>query len=503
MFSTTASQPHSVRKRMLSNVYSKSYLHKSHALRRITSKLLHERLLPSLIHTSGSYEQHTNTLPRQVSLQRCAGLVDVLNLFSAITMDFVSAYQFGLQNGSRMTRREDEKGSTSMTVAIDRDEFFHLYRIRQAYTFWPQEHPRFTQFLHSFGIRLVPKFVDEANVRIEDMIMRMCDSAAASLKMSNGRDKEEKDRPENTPTVFKQLSESLARKDVGATKGLRSAKNASVHRRQDIASEMLDHLAAGFETSGITLSYATYELSKHPEIQAKLREELRSLHGLQYSSATSQEPTLDTSSPSTTELPPIPDAKDLDSLTLLHAIILETLRLHAAIPGPQPRVTPYRTFKNLAKTISTIGRKSNDAQATGAAAKTSNSLVGHHEIPGGIRVSAQAYSLHRNQDIFPEPEEWRPNRWLLSTEEGKNFNSNNGVERSGIGDPCDTDVERFKEMHRWFWAFGSGGRMCVGNNLAVYRTYTRLTVRHTDSIACSLSKHFQSVSFIPHLCTVK
>lgn len=24
-------------------------------------------------------------------------------------------------------------------------------------------------------------------------------------------------------------------------------------------------------------------------------------------------------------------------------------------------------------------------------------------------------------------------------------------------------------MQKWFWAFGSGGRMCVGSNLAIYR----------------------------------
>lgn len=31
------------------------------------------------------------------------------------------------------------------------------------------------------------------------------------------------------------------------------------------------------------------------------------------------------------------------------------------------------------------------------------------------------------------------------------------------------DRERRKEMDRWFWAFGSGGRMCIGSNLAMYR----------------------------------
>jgi cytochrome P450 family 6 len=34
-------------------------------------------------------------------------------------------------------------------------------------------------------------------------------------------------------------------------------------------------LAAGFETSGTTLSYALYELALHPDIQSRLREEIK------------------------------------------------------------------------------------------------------------------------------------------------------------------------------------------------------------------------------------
>lgn len=95
---------------------------------------------------------------------------------------------------------------------------------------------------------------------------------------------------------------------------------------------------------------------------------------------------------------------------------METLRLHAPIPGIQPRVTPYPT----------------------------TSLCGYDNIPPNTRVNAQAYSLHRNPEVFPEPETWQPKRWLKPH-----------------------DSPEMEEMRRWFWAFGSGGRMCVGSNLAV------------------------------------
>lgn len=107
--------------------------------------------------------------------------------------------------------------------------------------------------------------------------------------------------------------------------------------------------------------------------------------------------------------------RKIDALPFLHACLMETLRIHAAIPGPQPRITP----------------------------STPTSLVGSLPLPGGVRVSAQAYTLHRNADIFPEPEKWKPERWVDASEEEK------------------------AEMGRWFWAFGSGGRMCVGSHFAV------------------------------------
>ncbi|KAG5294627.1 cytochrome P450 monooxygenase [Histoplasma ohiense] len=94
---------------------------------------------------------------------------------------------------------------------------------------------------------------------------------------------------------------------------------------------------------------------------------------------------------------------------------METLRLHSPIPGIQPPITPA----------------------------PSTTLAGYDKIPRKTRVNVQAYSLHRNHDVFPNPGSFLPDRWLK---------------------PMDS-VE-LGNMRRWLWAFGSGGRMCVGSNLA-------------------------------------
>ena len=111
---------------------------------------------------------------------------------------------------------------------------------------------------------------------------------------------------------------------------------------------------------------------------------------------------------------------DLEQLPLLQAIIKETLRLYPPVAGAQPRVTDQTVL---------LGPPGHEVTA-----------------PPGVKVSSQAYTLHRSR-IFDDPEAFNPARWLDSTEEQK------------------------KEMNRWFWAFGSGSRRCLGEHLGLSNLY--------------------------------
>lgn len=402
MFATTGSKPHSARKRMLSNIYSKSTIQSSPSLRAATTVILHDRLLPLLSSLTAAGDNAA------AATSKPSSPTSIYPLISALTMDFVTAYIFGLAASTNFTQD-----------AAARDRFLHWYKCRHGYSFWPQELPGLTRWLRRWlEVRLVPAFVDEANQEIERMTWDMCERAASNV----GKDGQEKDlgskSPENHPAVYAQLHAALA-KDSSKKAAVGDTSYSSVsdqqRHRMDIASEVLDHVAAGFDTSGITLVYLAHELSQRPALQAALRAELLSL------------PTPLTP----TSAPVIPGAKELDALPLLHAVLMETLRLHAAIPGSQPRVTP---------------------------AGASLGPPGHEYagLPANVRVASQAWTLHRNEDIFPDAEQWKPERWL--DQEGGLLTAES--ESGGA---------RYREMMRWFWAFGSGGRMCIGSHLATYR----------------------------------
>lgn len=367
MFSTKESKPHAARKRLLSHVYSKSFIQSSPDLYDATRIILHHRLLPSL----------DSVATQGLSLE-------ALGLNYAVTMDFVSSYLFGLSRENNFIQDVEM-----------RKRFLSWHFKRSEHAFWYQEIPRVTQWLQRIGVHLVPRWVDTANANIQSYVLHLCRAAEQSIKAASDHDDEKAHG--TRPVVYSQLTDALKRAPVKA-EGQKGGGGAEADELP-VASEMLDHLIAGMDTSAITLTYLLWEMSRHAELQASVRKEVCRLS-----------PSLAIGNDSG-----VPSARSLDALPLLHAVVMETLRLHCPIPGSQPRQTPSKP----------------------------TSIVGSPPLPGGVRVSAQAYSLHRNENVFSDAEAWVPQRWL------------------------DAHTQTKEEMARWFWAFGSGGRMCVGSNFAM------------------------------------
>jgi cytochrome P450 len=246
------------------------------------------------------------------------------------------------------------------------------------------------------GMPLVPLFCDVANKNFEIWNSAMCNGAEKLLQENN----DNIPNPSDEPIVYKQFKTGFLK-----LMGKEQAAQDPATFKAEVASEMLDHVGAGHETSAIALTYLYWELSKSTSLQAQLRAEVLTL------SPQIRWPP----SPSSPSAFALPLPKSIDALPLLHAIVMETLRLHAPIPGTEPRSTP----------------------------KDGCTLGSYENIPGGVRVAAMPYTLHRNADVFPDPLAFKPERWL------------------------DASEEQTKEMLRWFWAFGSGGRMCIGSHLAI------------------------------------
>ena len=82
-------------------------------------------------------------------------------------------------------------------------------------------------------------------------------------------------------------------------------------------------------------------------------------------------------------------------------------------------------------------------------------------LPPGTVVGTQAWSSHRDPNVFPAPDAYHPARWLT------------------------TDEQALANMNTNLIAFGTGLRVCAGQNLAmmVLRMAIPLVIRNFDILA--------------------
>ncbi|KAL6762817.1 cytochrome P450 [Haematococcus lacustris] len=160
----------------------------------------------------------------------------------------------------------------------------------------------------------------------------------------------------------------------------------------ELRDEVMTMVTAGHETSANVLAWAMYQLALHPEAVHHAVAEVHAVCG------------------------PGPEAVQphhLPKLRYLEAVLQETLRLHP----------PVWAF---------------DRQAA-----QQDELPGGVQIVQGSYILLSPYALHRQPDLFPEPDAFKPERFL----EGGSAAA----------------LPRFQYI-----PFGGGGRSCIGSTFAMY-----------------------------------
>jgi hypothetical protein len=189
--------------------------------------------------------------------------------------------------------------------------------------------------------------------------------------------------------------------------------------------------AAGSHTVGTTLMTGVYYLLRNPEAKQRLVDEVRTAW-----------PVLDQA----------PRHEDLEKLPFLTAVIKETLRIAITTPAGLPRVVP-----------------------------PSGAVISGVKVPGGTVVSQSALYVSFSEEIFAQPHDFLPDRWLQPES---------------------------KALESWLVAFSKGPRSCLGINLAyceLYLTFAylfrRFDIRDDPAKPADLrwSEHFLPVFEGQHL----
>ncbi|GLA25618.1 hypothetical protein AnigIFM63326_002359 [Aspergillus niger] len=148
---------------------------------------------------------------------------------------------------------------------------------------------------------------------------------------------------------------------------------------------------AGTETTARSLSVGTYHLLTRDDIRLKLREELKTVM-----------PTPDTRMGRT----------ELEKLPYLSGVINESMRLSTGVSSRMPRVAPTEAL-----------------------------VYKEHVIPPGSLFSSSHVFILMDANIFPNPHDFDPERWIRAAEKGE-------------------------RLDRYLVNFSKGSRICLGMQLA-------------------------------------
>jgi cytochrome P450 len=165
---------------------------------------------------------------------------------------------------------------------------------------------------------------------------------------------------------------------------------------RDVIVHLSTNVFAGSDTTAIALRAVFYFLLRNPSVLAKLNAEIDNAD---------REGKLST---------PISYRETMNHLPYLQAVLKESMRLHPSVGLILEREVP----------------------------KGGVTICDRH-FPGGTIVGINAWVLHRDARVFPDPDKFIPERWI------------------------DSDPQHLKKMDQSFFAFGAGSRTCIGKNISL------------------------------------
>ncbi|KAL6232759.1 hypothetical protein BDW75DRAFT_242661 [Aspergillus navahoensis] len=167
---------------------------------------------------------------------------------------------------------------------------------------------------------------------------------------------------------------------------------------RDVIVHLSTKAFAGSDTTAIALRAIVYFLLNNPEKMKKVVGEIDAADSAGHLSS------------------PISYKESMEHLPNLAAVIKEAMRLH-----PSVGLILERHVREGGVTVY------------------------ERHILAGTTVGINAWALHHDEKVFPDPKAFIPERWLEST------------------------LANLKEMKQSFFAFGAGSRTCVGKNISLIK----------------------------------
>lgn len=175
---------------------------------------------------------------------------------------------------------------------------------------------------------------------------------------------------------------------------LNQQKNPASLTDREMNTHTFGNIIAGGDTTSTAMRTIVTNLIDHPDVADRLLQELRDA-GYDRRS--------------------IPPWSAASNLAYLNAVIWESMRLHPSVGMILPRAVP-----------------------------PGGAVIGGYKVDAGTEVGVNAWILHRDADVFPDPDAFRPERWLEAA------------------------PEQLAVMKRAWFPFGGGRHTCSGQHISLF-----------------------------------
>lgn len=329
------------------------------------------------------------------------GVVEMGRLWHCLAMDVVTEYAFARSYGLVRNREAGRQWHGMLQKVMQNGHTIKHFPIFL----------RVRDILTALPLAWVEKMAGEGMA----MAVRLQHNMRTQIEAIKAGREEVDDalRYKSHPTIFHELLQS---------KSIPEAEKRTERIWQDGQSVVV----GGSETVAKVLTHITFHLLAEPDVLAKLRRELEE------GGFMTQE---------MKERGEKPRWQDLERCRYLAAVVMEGLRVSMPAVQRMNRVLPHaeRVF-----TVPDHTRRDADGRP----------VMREYRIPPGTPVSMSPQFLHFDGTIFPEPYEFRPERWLEDS-----------ASSVGGGDPVTamtTGDKGKRSLAKYIASFGYGTRICVG-----------------------------------------
>lgn len=207
--------------------------------------------------------------------------------------------------------------------------------------------------------------------------------------------------------LIREKKEKLARKELTDVDILSVALESGGFTDDNLVDQLMTFLAAGHETTASSMTWAMYLLCRHPEVQTRLRREVRE-----------RLPSLDGSASGAPSI----SSLDIDHMPYLNAVCSEVLRYYSPVPMTLREAAVDTTIQGV-------------------------------RIPKGTRIVLGPSATNRDPALWgPDALKFNPDRWL--------------PQKEGDKDAAAVAARGGATSNYAFMTFLHGPRSCIGMSFA-------------------------------------